>query len=163
MSTKLWLYPAPMPWRFSQVGCIAWLSPNHPPQVDICPRSAMFPASAVSQCMVSWPPTSTPMCSLWESPDTLWVLGKYETTNRTGVHRHGQLKGDFLNVHSFLRTSLIALLRLIVEKTLNSPHFGRSRASLRGNNIRTKMRQVRCPMIGSPLRYLWSCKKRMLF
>lgn len=56
------------------------------------------------------------MLSALEFPEKLWVFGKYKTTNRTEVHGHNQLKGDFLNVHSFLRTSLIVLLRVIVEK-----------------------------------------------
>ena len=56
------------------------------------------------------------MLSALEFPEKGWVFGKYKTTNRTEVHGHSQLKGDFLTVHSFLRTSLIVLLRPIVEK-----------------------------------------------
>lgn len=79
-----------------------------------------------------------PMLSPEESPDTPWVLGKYKTANRTEVHGHRELKGDFLNVHSFLRTSLIFLLRPIVggkkkKKPLNSSHLGRPKTSVRGN------------------------------
>ena len=68
-----------------------------------------------------------------EFPEKLRVFGKYKTTNRTEVHGHNQLKGDFLNVHSFLRTSLIVLLRPLWKKILNSSVLGSPRTSLRRN------------------------------
>lgn len=64
------------------------------------------------------------MLSALEFPEKLWVFDKYKTTNRSEVHGHSQLKGDFLNVHSFLRTSLIVLLRPTVEKNSELVPFG---------------------------------------
>lgn len=44
-----------------------------------------------------------------------------------------KLEGGFLKAHSFLRTSLIVLLRPIVEKTLNLSYFGEPRTSFGEN------------------------------